>query len=476
MYIIQKLGFYLSSLVFALMPTTTYVEGAVGQPVSFLPHQAVSQNDKTISKLIYRGLFKYDIYGKLVPDLAETWAISDDGLVYTIKIKGNQLWSDGKPITADDLIYTSYKFSDLQGVGTDKVDDLTVRYILPNEFSPFLDLLTVGVMQANSEENFDPLTPVSSGPFRVIRLTRSGPIIKEVVLLNEKSDDSIRKMAFRYYSNDDELVTAAKLGEIEAFMSNETYTELENFSNHRFPMQGIYFSLFFNLNDEALKDVTFRENLRNVIDVDEIVFNRGIFVQGPISRSLFTDPNLVFNTYNKDLKANYIGRHLTITIPDLPQHEETAQKIKGYWKSKLNIQVNVVKHDPETFVDEIVIPRNYQVLLYGQEISRDPDRYINWHSAQKQHPGLNLSMFEHVRADRALEEGRVSLDLNDRQVHYHEFQKVVLEQVPAVFLYHPYKNFYVKSTVTGIGEKYTFNAADRFLDFSNWKVDSLAID
>ncbi len=472
MEILQRIGFYLSSFLLALMPTTRYVEGVVGQPTSFLPHQAISQNDKTISDLIYRGLFKYDIYGKLVPDLAETWAISDDGLVYTIKIKNNQFWSDGRQITADDLIYTSYKYPDLQGVGTDKVDDLTVRYILPNGFSPFLDLLTVGVMQADSEEKFNSLTPVSSGPFRVLRISRSGPVIKEVVLLNENEEDYIKKMTFRYYGNEDELVTAVRLGEIDAFMSNDVHDDLENFSNHRFPLQGIYFSLFFNLENEAMADIAFRENLKNSINVDEIVFNKGIFVQGPISRSLFTDPNLIFDTHDENLKVNYVGQSVTLTIPDLKQHEETARIIRKYWEDKLNLQVNIQKHNPETFVDEVVNPRNYQILLYGQEIGRDPDRYINWHSTQKYNPGLNLSLFEHVRADRALEEGRIALEYDDRLVHYHEFQKVILEQVPAVFLYHPYKNFYVSDSIRGIGEKYTFTATDRFLDFSNWSTTS----
>ncbi|MFA6946670.1 MAG: ABC transporter substrate-binding protein, partial [Pedobacter sp.] len=125
----------------SVAPANKYVEGVVGQPASFLPSQAQTQNDKTISSLIYRGLFKYDIYGALVPDLAETWDISEDGLVYTIKIKDNQKWTDGRKINADDLIYTAFKIADLQGVATDRVDDLTVRYTLPNKFSPFLSLM-----------------------------------------------------------------------------------------------------------------------------------------------------------------------------------------------------------------------------------------------------------------------------------------------------------------------------------------------
>ena len=81
MYFLQKLVISIISFFIAILPTTKYTEGVVGQPSSFLPSQAITQTDKTISALIYRGLFKYDIYGVLQPDLADTWQISEDGLL-----------------------------------------------------------------------------------------------------------------------------------------------------------------------------------------------------------------------------------------------------------------------------------------------------------------------------------------------------------------------------------------------------------
>ena len=134
MQILQFITYYLLSLIYLLIPSKAFVEGVVGQPASFLPSRAQSQTDKTISSLIYRGLFRYDNFGTLIPDLAEKWEISNEGLVYTIKIKDGQYWSDEAKITADDLIYTSYKIQNLSGVATDKIDALTVRYTLPNKF------------------------------------------------------------------------------------------------------------------------------------------------------------------------------------------------------------------------------------------------------------------------------------------------------------------------------------------------------
>ena len=108
-------------------------------------------------------------------------------------------------------------------------------------------------------------------------------------------------------------------------------------------------------------------------------------------------------------------------------------------------------------------------MFYGQEVGHDPDRYVNWHSTQIDAPGLNITGFKQVRADRALEEGRNEIDVNRRFTHYAEFQKSIIENMPVIFLYHPFNNYYVSKNIGGLGEKYTFGLNDRFLDFSNWK-------
>jgi len=469
MEFLRQLIVFTYAFILALVPATKYVEGVVGQPQSFLPSQTKTQNDKTISSLIYRGLFKYDIYGSTIPDLAETWSVSPDGLIYTIKLKDNQHWSDGRKITSDDLLYTSYKVSDLSGVATDKVDDLTVRYTLPNKYAPFLSLMTVGIMPANAEEKMNPLEPISSGDFRVARVEVSGKLIKQVVLVSSNDSLDVKKIVFRYYSNEEELEVAAKLGEIDGFISTED-VDIPNFKDHKFPLQGIYYALFLNLRNDKLKDLNLRQKLEKVLPVDDLTLEKGILVQGPISRSLFTDKNLQFDTYDEKIKETTTPPlNLTITVPDVATHRELASRIRNFWEDSLGVTVTIKKIDPNKIVKDVVEPRNFEILLFGQEVGRDPDRYVLWHSTQKDPPGLNITGFEHVRADRALEEGRNELDNDKRVVHYNEFQKVLTEQTPAIFLYHPFVHYYVSKYIDGIGEKYTFTYADRFLDLANWK-------
>jgi len=176
------------------------------------------------------------------------------------------------------------------------------------------------------------------------------------------------------------------------------------------------------------------------------------------------------NKYDKNFRDDLNNLPIEITIPDLPAQKDLANRIKKVWSDSLNTDVIIKLIDPSKINDEVIKDRKFEVLLYGQEIGRDPDRYVNWHSTQKDFPGLNLSGFSHVRSDRALEEGRNEPDNDKRIVHYNEFQKVISEQVPAIFLYHPYFKYYVNKKVRGIGEKYTFTLTDRFLDFTNWKM------
>src|SRR3989344_3781906 len=126
MSILEKLIMAIAAFVLSVAPSTNFVEGVVGQPRSFMPNEITTQTDKTISQLIFRGLFKYDNFGVLIPDLADTWTISEDGLVYTIKLKVNQRWTDGEEVSSNDLIYTAFTLPELSGIATDKVDELTV--------------------------------------------------------------------------------------------------------------------------------------------------------------------------------------------------------------------------------------------------------------------------------------------------------------------------------------------------------------
>ena len=92
MEILTAVYLFLSSLFLSIIPGREFKEGIFQQPTSFYPPLTQNSIEKTVSKLILRGLFRYNTYGELENDLVDTYQISDDGLTYTFKIKDNQYW------------------------------------------------------------------------------------------------------------------------------------------------------------------------------------------------------------------------------------------------------------------------------------------------------------------------------------------------------------------------------------------------
>src|SRR5690606_26955447 len=122
------------------------------------------------------------------------------------------------------------------------------------------------------------------------------PIIQEIELQNQNKDEDIERLKFRYYANEEELVTAAQLGEVQAFIADREH-ELENFSPYRFPQQGVYFALFFNLRNEKLQGLELRQRLRSSLDIEALTHQLGIGVEGPISRSEYTNEELTYDYF-----------------------------------------------------------------------------------------------------------------------------------------------------------------------------------
>ena len=130
-----------------------YIEGMVGQPRFINPILCqTSDIDSDLSALVYSGLLKLDRKGELVNDLAESYEISDDRLTYTFHIKKDIIWHDWEKLSADDVVFTiktiqndnfySPLRASWKGVRIEKVDDHTVRFILKNAYSPFLNNLS----------------------------------------------------------------------------------------------------------------------------------------------------------------------------------------------------------------------------------------------------------------------------------------------------------------------------------------------
>ncbi|MDX1714095.1 MAG: ABC transporter substrate-binding protein, partial [Halomonas venusta] len=157
---------------------------------------------RTVAGNIYEGLLRYTTDLEPMPQLAESWDISDDGRTYTFHLREDVTWHDGEPFTADDVVFSADVFhrelnpsarAVLQHVESiEATDDHTVVFTLTDPFGPFLisfeagtftmvpEHLYAGTDFRNNEHNDH---PIGTGPFKFANWER-GTVIELV-----KNDD-----------------------------------------------------------------------------------------------------------------------------------------------------------------------------------------------------------------------------------------------------------------------------------------------
>ncbi|HRN70225.1 MAG TPA: hypothetical protein PLS49_03485, partial [Candidatus Woesebacteria bacterium] len=137
--------------------------------------------------------------------------------------------------------------------------------------------------------------------------------------------------------------------------------------------------------------------------------------------------------YNPNTSSRIIERYTesssaaNLRISTYYDYLSLADKVKDNLSAAgLHIDVEVLTGN---------LPNNFTLLLAQMTLSKDPDQYFFWHSTQK---GTNITSYKNVRVDKALEDGRATFNLENRKEIYTDFQRVLVEDMPAYFLYYPY--------------------------------------
>lgn len=265
-------------------------EGVVGSPRFLNPLYAATQDaDRDLTEVIYSGLLSYDEKGNLVPDLAQTYEVTQDGKNIEVSLKDKVKWHDGAPFTADDVLFTVRTIQDPSaksplrpnwiGVSVEKISDLRVRFTLKEPYGAFLERLTLNIIPSHIwkevlAENFAfsdlNLKPVGTGPFKVTKVAkeRSGAI--SAVYLRSFHDyygkrPYLSSIAFKFFLSEDALLRAAAQGSIESFsLSNpESLGKFQiGKTVHAFTLPR-YFALFFNL--DAPGDTIKKDSIRKAL-------------------------------------------------------------------------------------------------------------------------------------------------------------------------------------------------------------------
>lgn len=164
----------------------------------------------------------------------------------------------------------------------------------------------------------------------------------------------------------------------------------------------------------------------------------------------------------------------SLTTVDQPILIEVASLLQSQWEN-LGVEIEIETFDVSPsagrkFEREIIKPRNYETLLFGEVLGAIPDPFPFWSSLQKKDPGLNLAMYGNKKCDKLLEEARQSLDEEVRKEKLEEFQELLIEDTPALFLYNPDYLYLVSKEIKGISVKIITSPSKRFIGIENWYI------
>jgi peptide/nickel transport system substrate-binding protein len=168
-------------------------------------------------------------------------------------------------------------------------------------------------------------------------------------------------------------------------------------------------------------------------------------------------------------KEEKIILKFSLTTADQPILVQTAEILKEQWR-KLGVNVEIKKIDIGELKREIIPKKDYDALLFGEVLGQTPDPFPFWHSSQKGENGLNLSNYENKDVDKLLEEARENLEETKRKEILEKFQKILIEDCPAIFLYNPDYLYFLSEKVKGAEGDLIFAPSQKFDDIVNWYI------
>ena len=497
-----------------------YVEAIVGSPDRVNPLFApLNETDADLASLVFSGLTRLGPEGRVLPDLAESWVISEDGLAYTFKLRRDVIWHTGAAFTAEDALFTYELLADpdlpsdprlgqlWRQVSCNAPDEFTLLCELSEPFAPFLSFTSIGLLPKHvlegmtAVEIFDsPFNqkPVGTGPFRLPTLNEAEAILRANPTYYDERP-AIDEIEIRFFPNPSTAAAALSRGEVQGVLlgpsaSQEdfdllTSTEgLRAYTSNRTRI----LMLFLNNSQPPFDDKALREAVALSVNVDDVISEllggRAVRADSPIVPGTWAyNPLLEPRPHDLDTARELLeeagwettddgvrqkdGKELRVSLmTDQDPLRIAIAEMVANQLAEVGIQVAVTPQDSD-LRREFLAPRQYQAAIFGWDPGPDPDPYPVWHSSQVEPPNSgNIAGYQNEDTDRLIEEARLTTDLDKRQTLYYTFQQMFFEDVPSVLLYYPAFTYFVAEEVQNIELGTLFLTSSRFANATQWST------
>ena len=477
-----------------------------GDPTSLNPDAVTDDNLSNVASSLFSGLLTLNSNEEVIPDLAESWDISEDGLTYTFHLREGITWHDGEPFTSSDVQFTyekiieegGYLAGDLSTIASmDCPDENTFVATLKEPSAPFLASLAWycnSILPKHLYENEEDwltcaaatTSPVGTGPFKFVEAT-SGvsitleknpdyfggePAVDKVIYVISTDTDT----AYQAFMNGEiDFLTDVPASSVAALQANENYSVGCLSAGRRY-------QLCFNKNGETTRDLAVRQAVAKALNREEISAKGTNGLQAPAYG--FYPPFLdwAYNDeadigeqdvegaiqllegagYTKDADGYYL--HMSLLVFSGGTYADCAKVIKTQL-AQIGIDATIEELEEGAWVEK-VFSGNYDMCILAGFQGPDPDNLTNRVGTGG---GLNVSFYSNEEVDSLLAQARVITDEAERGALYKQVQTILGEELPTLPLVE-YAGYYAcPSYITGL--PYIDTSIDDVAPFNFCKVE-----
>jgi len=518
----------------ATTPTSggTLVEGIIGTPRFVNPVLAVTRADLDMTALLYSGLMKINPEGELVPHLAESITINDEGNVYNIIMRKDIRFHDGTPLTARDVAFTIALAQDatlkspLRGnwmdIVVEEINEYELNILLEEPYAPFIENLTLGILPRHiwselpveqipfSERNTN---PIGSGVFTIKSIDRNKSGIITSYTLDRFASAiepaNIANVKAVFYASETELVSGYESGQfhssayLPATLTHSLFETKKDVTIREIALPRV-FAIFINQNrTTALRDIGARRALSVAVNreaiVESVLYNYGVPTNHALpsahfavqsSSSTIEIDNTISNqdqaitileesgwrkndngVWEKRIGGEMTPLQITLRTTNSPLFEQVAQAVAKDWRA-IGIGVQLEQFEQTDLLQNVIRPREYQTLLFGLEMGRSIDLFPFWHSSQREDPGLNIAQYANIEVDSLLGKARATTDTEAAKKSTQDALQIITDEYPAVFLFTPTSTYITPESVHTSDMHDISRPHERFMNISQWHMNT----
>lgn len=447
--------------------------GMQTDPVGLDPHLATATATKNMMEHVYETLVFVSPEGRFIPGLAESWRTSQDGLTWTFALRRNVKFHNGRPMTADDVVYSISRVRDTRTrspwagnfIDVDTVsaaDPYTVVFKLKKPFSPLLAKLSAILSSAivpkevveKGEMN---TTPTGTGPFRFIGYTPQ----QRLVLVRSgdywDTDASgrrlpyIDRLEFVFFPDAVARATAIRTGTVD-FIEYVPSSEVRSLrADPNIEVVGgpsaNFRAIYINNAIAPFNNVKVRQALAWTMNRKEII-DTALFGVGGIEATGHVIPPgnffaLTRNVYDKvdiDRAKRLLseaghpnGVEADFYVTSTYDFLRTPAEIIQAQAARAGIRLKIVAADWSVYLPTVFAKR-YTMTILGTSGQTDPDDYLytNFRTGDSR----NFVNFSDPAFDKLVEEGQTISNEAQRKRLYEQAQMRLQELVPMVMLFH----------------------------------------